>query len=99
MAIGIQQSASQLNSMLASYVAQMNNLTANIVQLQDYVVFTGVAGLEALPNPFTAADAASYIQAVNYMNTVAQLWLGAAAQPTAYNFQNQMAQLLGPTPA
>jgi hypothetical protein len=99
MAIGNQPSANQLNNMLCSYVSQMNKLCALIVQLQSYVIAEGTAGLEALDVPFTAPDAASYIQAVNYLNTVAALWYGTAAQATPYNFQNQMTSLLGPSPA
>lgn len=98
MAIGNQPSAAQLNSILSNYVSQMNKLMAAIAQLQSYVVAEGAAGLEALDVPFTAPDAASYVQAVNYLNTMAALWYGTAAQATAYNFQNQMNSLVGPSP-
>jgi hypothetical protein len=98
MAIGNQPSVNQLNSMLSSYVSQMNKLCAQIAQLQSYIVATGVTGLEALSVPFTAADASSYVQAVNYLNTMAALWYGTAGQATPYNFQNQMNSLVGPSP-
>jgi hypothetical protein len=98
-AIGNQPSANLLNNMLSNYVSQMNKLCSQITQLQSYVVGAGAAGLQALPVPFTAADAASYVQAVNYLNTMAALWYGTAGQATAYNFQNQMNSLVGPSPS
>lgn len=99
MAIGNQPSASQLNITLSNYVSQMNKLCAAITQLQEYVVAVGSAGLQALPAPFAAPDADSYVQAVNYLNTMAALWYGTAGQATPYNFQNQMTSLVGPSPS
>jgi hypothetical protein len=98
MAIGTAQSVQTLNMLLVRYVTQMNDLANNIAQLQDYVTAVGADGLQALPSPFTSDDATSYVTAVSYLNTIAQVWLGTVAQPSTYNFQDQMASLVGPTP-
>jgi hypothetical protein len=97
-AIGSMQSVTQLNGLLTSLVSQANKLCLSITTLQDYCTSVGASGLEGLTNPFTSADATNFIDAVSYLNTWALIWQGAATQATEYNFQNQLAELTGPTP-
>ena len=99
MAIGNQSTAGQLNSMLARYVSQIDTVMASIATLQAYVVAVGADGLQNLSNPFTAADATDFINAVNYLNTMAALWYGSAGQADPYDFQNQLHSMLGPSPS
>jgi hypothetical protein len=95
MAIGNIDNVQQLNSMAAQFAGSWRSLAEQTMELQNYVIAQGSAGLQALG--FSSADAASYITECNYMATLAQVVQGLAAQPTDFNFISALIPLTGPS--
>ncbi|SRR5216683_3354292 len=100
MAIGNQMNANQLNIMLANRVKELQVWIAAVLELQSFVVNQGVSGLENLTTGgFTATDAPQYQIAVNYLNNVAVIANGTAAQATPFDFLDALTSRIGPNPS
>ena len=91
--IGIQLTQAGLNQIAGTCANNLRDACYAIGNLQAQVVALGQPGLVALG--FTAADAQALTNVVNYLNTVAAIFQGTAAQPTPFNFQNAVAPVNG----
>lgn len=84
MSVGNQPTVASINQSLTNTALNLRNICGQITDLQEYISSLGTTGLQALG--FTAADAQNIVTLVGYMNTVAAVYFGTAAQPTASNF-------------
>ena len=94
MAIGSIVTQAQLNAQLANVATGLRTTAQQILLLWSYANNLGLAGLEA--TGFGAADAQAYLDAVNHLATVAQVYQGTATQGSLFNFQNSLASVTGP---
>jgi len=91
MAIGFTANSSvgTLNSQLGVAAVGLRNAAQQALELFALTNELGAAGLEAIG--FATADATAFVTAVSYLNTVAEVYYGSAAQPTDFNFDNALA--------
>jgi hypothetical protein len=95
--VGSQPNFATLNAMAAQLaVAQRNNAVA-ILQLWTYVNQnnTGVANMVAAGAD--SDDATQFVDLVDQMATVAQVYQGTATQAAAYGFASALTALTGPS--
>jgi hypothetical protein len=105
MAVGNQLTKATIDNQLSTYAAQLRDLCQQILNLSLTVngQNAGLAFLEnagysntANPNnPGSASDAAYALQQLSYLNTVPEVYIGAAAQTPAFNFNQQLSPLWG----
>jgi hypothetical protein len=93
MAIGNPADIGGLNARLGDCAVSLRDAAQNILDLWAYVSAVGESGLEGLG--FSPADAASYFQAANYLQTVAGVYFGTSSQPADFNFDNALALVRG----
>lgn len=93
MAVGNPVDVGGLNAQLGDAAVSLRSVMEQILTLWAFVQPQGESGLEALG--FSAADAASYFQAANYMQTVAGIYFGTATQPADFNFDSALALVRG----
>lgn len=94
MAVGNPVDVGGLNAQLGDAAVTLRAAMEQIMTLWSFVQPTGEAGLEALG--FSAADATSYFNASNYLQTVAGLYFGTGTQPAAFDFDSALALVRGP---
>jgi hypothetical protein len=101
MPIGNQPNVQQLNSQAAQLAGTWRTASQQTLELQAYVTGLGQAGLVALG--FASADATAFINVVNNMATMAQIFTGTVQQggtggtgASLFNFQNALVALTGP---
>lgn len=94
MAIGSQPTEAQLNQAAMTAAACFAVGTQLALQLQNWVVNQGTAGLPAAG--FSTDDASAFSNAVSYLNTIAELLSGNATQGSAFNFMSAISELTGP---
>jgi hypothetical protein len=87
--VGNQASAAQLNAELAGLITRVRDDLRAVSVLQQQVTAIGAAGLTAAG--FTAPDAATYMNALSYLSTVAGVFQGTATQGSIFNFENALA--------
>lgn len=92
MSVGGQLSASSVSQSITDLSVQMRNIMQAVVNLSVNVngQASGLATLEAAG--YSAADAQTALNAISYMNTVAGVYFGTAAQASDYNFNQQLSQ-------
>jgi hypothetical protein len=95
MAIGNDPSLAQLNSLAANLATQWRNLAVQTMELQNYAVAAGQAGLVA--KGFASGDATTFLTQCNYMATLAQVVQGTATQSSLFNFVTALIPLTGPS--
>lgn len=88
-------SASGLNNSLGSASVYMRNACQQVLEFVAIVNELGTAGLEAAPVSMDSADAAAFVAAADYLQTVAQVYYGTAAQASEFNFDNALAAARG----
>jgi len=94
MAVGWAGDAAQLNADVVNLCGILAQWVADVTALQEYVVGAGQDGLEA--DGFSTGDAQTITTTVSYLNTVAQIASGGAAQPTEFDFLNLLVGFAGP---
>lgn len=94
MAIGSIPTQAQLNAQLSSVALGLRTNADQVLHIWSYANDLGLAGLEALG--FGPADAQAFLNSVNYMATIAQIYKGTAVQDTLFNFEDALAQVTGP---
>lgn len=82
-----------LNGQLGSVAITLRNACQQAINLFEGVNALGASGLEALG--FAAADAANFLTAANYMQTVGAVYYGTAAQTPAFDFDSALAAARG----
>lgn len=93
MAVGSQPSQGNINSTLTQLALAWRDLAMQSVQQRAYLNSLGTTGLEAIN--FTAQDAATVLQLIDYMGTVADVYHGVATQATTFNFESALTSLWG----
>jgi hypothetical protein len=93
MSVGNPVDAGGLNARLGDAAVSVRAAMEQIQSLWSFVQPTGAAGLQALG--FSAGDATAYFNAANYLQTVAGIYFGTAAQPDAFNFDSALALVRG----
>jgi hypothetical protein len=93
MAIGYQTTQEQVNAQVGNLALGLRNACRQIINFQEWVQKENTAGLEALG--FSADDAQAILTASNYLNTVAALFFGTAAQPSPFDFDDAVASTYG----
>lgn len=92
--IGNQPSQSGLNAQLGQLAINVRNDMQNVLNLFEYVNGSGGATfLQGLG--FNSADATAYFNTLNYLQTVAQVFNGTAAQTPAFNFASAVSPAYG----
>jgi hypothetical protein len=92
-AVGQSITSAQLNSWLSVLALQICGWAYQVNQLQEITVSLSTAGLEAAG--FSAPDAATFQTMASYLNTVAGVYQGAAAQGSQFNFDNALCLVRG----
>jgi hypothetical protein len=95
MAIGFQASLSEggLNQSLGGIAVSMRDACQDALEFFANVNNLGTAGLEALG--FNSTDATNFFNAANYLQTMATVYYGTAAQTPAFNFDSALAAARG----
>jgi rhamnogalacturonyl hydrolase YesR len=86
----------QLDNQVAQLAMGMRSNAELVLRLWSYANGLGLAGLQAAPLNYSAADAQAYLDAVNHMATVAQVFQGTATQTPAFNFEDSLIPVTGP---
>jgi hypothetical protein len=91
MAIGFTANSSvgSLNSQLGVAAIGLRNAAQQALELYALTTSIGAGGLEAIG--FASGDATSFVTAVNYLQTVAAVYYGTAAQTPEFNFDSALA--------
>jgi hypothetical protein len=100
MAVGTQASTATINDSLSSLALSMRGLAEQIIDQALFIDNLGTAGLETLG--FNSTDAATVLQMIGYMNTVAGVYYGTVQQggsggtgASDFNFNNALSSLWG----
>lgn len=92
MSVGAPITSDLISRQVTDLAVQMRKVMQAVVNLSVNVngQGNGLAFLEAAG--YDAADAAEAQNAVSYLNTVAGVYFGTAAQPAEFNFNQQLSQ-------
>jgi hypothetical protein len=82
-----------LNGQLGNIAITLRNACQQAASFFEGVNAIGAGGLEGIG--FTTGDATAFLAAANYMQTVAAVYFGTAAQTPAFNFDNALAAARG----
>jgi hypothetical protein len=95
MTVGNQLTVTTVNSAITNLSVQTRILMTAISNLSVNVNGQGggLALLEAIG--YASADATSALAAISYLNTVAGVYFGTAAQTPAFNFNQELSQFWG----
>jgi hypothetical protein len=104
MPVGNQPTVASVNQQIAQIAMQMRNVMQAAANLSAGVngQGTGLATLEAIgfgsdanpDNPGDVSDAQLALTMVSYLNTQAGVYYGSATQPSEFNFNQELAQVL-----
>jgi hypothetical protein len=90
--VGAQMSSATVNQSITSLSVAMRNVMTAVANLSLNVNGQG-DGLEFLEGlGFDSGDAQSALNAISYLNTVAQVYFGQAVQDSDYDFNQQLSQ-------
>lgn len=93
MAVGAPANTGAINTVLAQLSVNLRNAMDAIRVQNAYISGLGLTGLEAAG--FSAADAASVLQMMGFMNNVAAVYYGTGTQATASNFDAALSVMWG----
>lgn len=95
MTVGNQLTQSNVDQLITNLALALRNTAVAIQNLSMNVngQATGLATLEAAG--YDTANAQTALNAISYLNTVAEVYFGAATQLTAFNFNNELSQYWG----
>lgn len=93
MTVGNQATAASVNGQLTSLAILLRNTCQQIHDLSTFIngQGNGLATLEAIG--YSAGDAATAQSMISYLNTVAGVYFGTAAQASDFNFDQELSQL------
>lgn len=101
--VGNQTTVGTINNQISGYAAQLRNIMYAISNLNKQVngQGNGLAMLEAVgyssaanaSNPGGISDAQYALNMIGYLNTMAAVYYGTAAQSPAFNFDNELSQM------
>jgi hypothetical protein len=95
MTVGIPLAAATVNAQISNVALAMRGVMEQVSHLSKNVngQGNGLAVLEAAG--FTAPDAATALAAISYLETVAAVYFGTAAQTPAFSFDQELSQWWG----
>ena len=103
MPVGATVGSDQVNNIITSLAVRLRDVMDAIHHLDlsvngqgaglAYLEGTGFGSAPNPANPGSVSDAQLALTTISYLNTVAQVYFGAAAQPTAYNFNQQLSSV------
>ena len=101
--VGNQTTTGTINNQISGYAAQLRNIMYLISNLNKQVngQGNGLAMVEAIgyssaanaSNPGGISDAQYALNMIGYLNTMAAIYYGTAAQSPAFNFDNELSQM------
>ena len=101
--VGAVIGAAQVNNMLTALAVNLRDISQQIINLSLAVngQGNGLAYLEGIgfgstpnpANPGDVSDAAWVLTLLGYLNTVAEVYFGTAAQTPAFNFNQELSQV------
>jgi hypothetical protein len=86
---------SDINTPLGGLACELRDACQHILKAWEYVQKVGLAGLQAAPYNLSATDAQTLWDAYNHLQTVAAIYYGNAAQPSAWNFHDSLSLVRG----
>jgi hypothetical protein len=103
MAVGSTIGSDQVNNILTALAVRVRDTMRQISNLNEAVngqgqglAFLESIGFDAAPNPANPngdSDAQLAQNIIGYLNTVSALYFGTAAQPSAFNFDQELSQV------
>jgi hypothetical protein len=81
--------------LISDCAVQLRKVCEGIQNLSTNVNGQGAGQATLQAAGYNTADATTALAAISYLNTMAALYYGSAAQPTAFNFNNQLSQYWG----
>ena len=91
--VGVNYTSSQIDSNLTILTNALRKVMEQLSDQTKQLDNMGVAGLETAG--YSAADAATVMQFVGYLNTVTGVYYGTATQATDFDFDNAFSALWG----
>jgi hypothetical protein len=103
MPVGSTIGSGQIDNIITNLAVNLRNIMRQIANLNlavngqgaglAYLVSIGYSNASNSANPGSVSDAALALSVISYLNTVAAVYFGAAAQTPAYNFDQQLSMV------
>ena len=103
MPVGAAVGSSQVDNIMSALAVQLRDVMRQIYNLNlavngqgaglAYLTSIGYSNASNPANPGSVSDAALALSMISYLNTVAGVYFGTAAQTPAYNFDQQLSML------
>lgn len=103
MPVGAPMGSSHMDNILTSLAIQLRDVCRDISNLNlsvngqaqglAYLQEIGYSNTSNPANPGSVSDAALALSIISYLNTVAAVYFGAAAQTPAFNFDQQLSEV------
>ena len=103
MPVGATIGSGQIDNTITALAIAMRNIMQQVVNLNlavngqgaglAYLQSIGYSGTANPANPGDVSDAALALSMISYLNTMAGVYFGTAAQTPAYNFNQQLSEI------
>ena len=103
MPVGAVIGSSQIDNIITALAVDMRNIMQQVVNLNlavngqgaglAYLQSIGYSNASNPANPGSVSDAALALSMISYLNTMAGVYFGTAAQTPAYNFNQQLSEI------
>ena len=103
MPVGAVIGSSQVDNIITALAVDMRNVMRQVYNLNRavngqgaglaYLESIGYSGTANPANPGGASDAEFALSVISYLTTVASVYFGSAAQPSAYDFDQQLSEV------
>ena len=103
MPVGAVIGSSQVDNIITALAVDMRNIMQQVVNLNlavngqgaglAYLQSIGYSNASNPANPGSVSDAALALSMIGYLNTMAGVYFGTAAQTPAYNFNQQLSEI------
>jgi hypothetical protein len=103
MPVGAVIGSGQIDNIITALAVQLRDVMQHIANLNRavngqgaglaYLTSVGYSGTANPANPGGVSDAALALSVISYLNTVAGVYFGTAAQTPAYNFDQQLSMV------
>jgi hypothetical protein len=101
--VGVQANTTTINNNITGFAINLRGVMQQISYLSTFIngQGTGLATLAEIGfstaassiNPGGISDAQYALNMISYLNTVAGVYYGTAAQPTTFNFDQELSQM------
>lgn len=93
MPIGNNVTDGTINNMLTQLSVTLRNSMQQIRDLSEWANGQGTGQATLMSVGYGSADAATALNMISYLNTVAEVYYGGAAQPSPFNFDQELSQI------